>query len=185
MDTLRRERQRAVDLNLPHYRTLHNVGLYLLVFEGDFSVMKHDAFYSTDMWRRNLAIRIIGLMVYEVADDLSGLLGNSFRATLREFPLSENQWSSFNSITNQLANFRKEHRHFLKDLRNYVAAHRDHDAAKQLEIIEDVNFERTMNVAGDLYGVTRSLIAFLTEVTRISGDGPVALRHLLRREAAG
>lgn len=185
METLARERQRAVDLNMPHYCTLHNVGLYLLVFERDFAVFKYDALYSADDWRRNVALRHIALMVYEASEDLAEMLGKNWRATLSEFPLDDTHWKALNGITHDVTVFKDANRAYLKVLRNFATAHRDHDASRQIEFIEGVDHKRTLDIAGDLYDIIRALVALLIEITTISGDGRVILRHMLQRESDG
>jgi hypothetical protein len=34
---IRREYERAVGMNMPHYRSIYNVGLYVLILEYDIS----------------------------------------------------------------------------------------------------------------------------------------------------
>jgi hypothetical protein len=128
LKTIRREYRRAEDLGFEHYARLYNVALYLLVLEKDFAVLKWDGLHATDSWKRNLTTRLIGLMVYEVAHDLTKLLGKDFRQTLSHFPIDEEQWNSFNSLTSELSKFFASNRRYLKDIRNFVAAHRDRDA---------------------------------------------------------
>jgi hypothetical protein len=182
LEIIRREHRRAMEARLEHYARFYNVALYLLVFERDFTVLKWDGLHATESWKRNLTTRLIGVMVYEAAEDLSQLLGQDFREMLSRFPVDEEQRDSFDCLKRELSRFFKTNRVFLKDMRNFVAAHRDHDASKQLDVIEGIEFARTIGVAGDLYLIIRELTKFLIHVTKVGGRTHVLLDHLFARE---
>jgi hypothetical protein len=120
----------------------------------------------------------MAVLIYEASHDLLELLGKDFRSTLETFPLTENDWRNLNEITKALNQFKKENRIFLKNIRNFSAAHREQDAIKQLEIIEKVELLEIVKVGGEFYKAIRPLIDFITRVMTMMSDWRVIVQHM-------
>ena len=122
--------------------------------------------------------RQLAVLLYEASNDLPNLLGKEFRGSLKTLLLSGEDLTEFNRITKNLNQFKKSNRLLLNELRNFVGAHRDNDAGKQLEIIEKIDLLQMMGLAGDLYAVMNVLIPFLTKLTLMLGDWQVLIKHM-------
>ena len=177
---IRREYENAVKMNLPHYRNIYNVGLYVLVLEHDMTVLKHDALFSVWEWRKKYIARQFAVLLYEASNDLPALLGKNFRDSLKTLPLTDDELANFNTIAKYINQFKKNNRVTLNELRNFAGAHRDNDAGKQLDVIEKVNLLAMIELAGDLYESIRALISFLTRLTILLGDKNILLKHLAK-----
>jgi len=127
--------ERAKKSDMPHFQRVYNAGLYVLVFEYDIAILKNDALFAIRAWKRNFVARQLAVILYEAAHDLPELLGKEFRVSLNTFPLTDADWETFNGIMKLISKFKNEHRDLLNELRNFVGAHRDKDAGKQLQII--------------------------------------------------
>lgn len=163
---------------MPHFKRVYNVGLYILVFEYDISILKNDALFATSAWKKNFVARQFAIILYEAAHDLPELLGKDFRASLKTFPLTDSDWEAFNRTMKLVSKFKNEHRDLLNELRNYVGAHRDKDAGSQLDIIEKVDLLKMMELSGQFYDAMRELVPFLTKLTLSLGDWRVILKHM-------
>ena len=175
---IRREYERAVEMNMPHYRNIYNVGLYVLVLEHDITVLKHDALFAVWEWKKKYIARQFAVLLYEASHDLPTILGKNFRASLGTLPNTEDELNKLNSLTKSLSQFKKDNRAMLNELRNYAGAHRDNDAGKQLQVIEKVNLLQMMELAANFYETIRELIPMLSRLTVKLGDPNVLLKHV-------
>ena len=102
----------------------------------------------------------------------------AIRESLKTLPLSDAEWERFNGIMKKINKFKQEHHGLLNELRNYVGAHRDQDAGKQLEIIEKVDLLKLMEVSGQFYEAFKELVPFLIRTTLLLSDRKVILKHM-------
>ena len=174
--------ERAKKNEMPHFQRIHNAGLYVLLIEYDMAILKNDALFALRNWKKNFVARQFAVLLYEAADDLPELLGKEFRESLKTLPLSDAEWACFNGIMKKINKFKQEHRGLLNELRNFVGAHRDQDAGKQLEIIEKVDLLKLMEISGQFYEAFRELMPFLARITLLLGDWKVILKHMPSKE---
>ena len=80
--TLTEQKLKAQERGLVHAERIHNVGLYLLLMDRDFAVLKVDMVSTFEDWRLKHTARQMGLLLYEVCDDLSHMFGKDFRTSL-------------------------------------------------------------------------------------------------------
>lgn len=182
--TIRRELQLAQELGLTAIATVYNVALFLMIFERDFLLLRDDVLFARSSWRRQWALRIMVLNIYEATEDIGQLLGKSFRSTLHEFPLTEEDWNAFNALRSGFAQLKRRNRPVLKELRNAVAAHREHDADKTLALVEGLEFDDVVDMAGELYDQIRPTYDFLVRVGYLWCHPSVQLKHALAALAA-
>ena len=69
--TLTEQKIKAQERGLVHAEPIHNIGLYLLLMDRDFAVLKVDMVSTFENWRLKHTARQMGLLLYEVCDDLS------------------------------------------------------------------------------------------------------------------
>lgn len=169
---------RAKKNDMPHFQRVYNAGLYVLVFEYDIAILKNDALFAIRAWKKNFVARQLAVILYEAAHDLPELLGKEFRVSLKTLPLTEADWETFNGIMKLVNKFKNKHRDLLNELRNFVGAHRDKDAGKQLEIIEKVDLLKMLELSGQFYEAVRELVPFLTKLTLSLADWRVILKHM-------
>ena len=176
--TIREQHKNAKDKGMEHYERIYNVSLYLLIFEYDIAILKNDALFSVRRWKKGFVARQMAILLYEASQDIPNLLGKDFRTSLIEIRVTEDELKEFNAITKALNKFKNEHKDILKKLRNFAGAHRDKDAAKQLEVIEEVDLLGVMELAGDFYKAIRNLIPFMIKIILKMGDWKVLIKHI-------
>jgi len=183
IDVIKREHKRAIDLNLEHYARFYNVCLFILVIEYDLSVLiQYSVKAYTRNWEKKFIARQIAVLLYEAIEDIPQLLGKNYRASLRTIPLWDEAEKELNRISKELNQFKKSHSKMLEELRNFVTAHRDRDAAKQMEIIDNLDSDSIYKLVGDFYDIVNPLVPFITRITRILGNPSVIVHHLSERD---
>ena len=183
IDVIKREYKRARDANLEHYVRFYNVSLFILIMDYDMSVLsQHYIRAYTRDWERKFIARQMAVLLYEISKDIPEILAKEFRASLKTLPLWDEAEKEINQISKNLNQFKVSHGKMLGELRNIVTAHRYHDAAKQMEIIDNLNSDSIYKLVGDFYDCAKPLLPFMTRITRILGNPSVIVDHLSERD---
>ena len=176
---LRDEHRKARANGFAHRERILNVGLYVLLMDRDFSILKTEMVSTLDRWHLKFIARQVGTLVYESCDDLTSLLGKDFRQSLAAVHINEREFRRLNEISKQLNEFRKDNHDLLYNrIRNVVSAHRTQDSAEFLNAIEGIDPLRVFRLGGDFFDIVRSLIAFLIEAIRQTGQLHVIIKQL-------
>lgn len=177
--TLRDQHRKARANGLSHRERILNVGLYVLLMDRDFSVLKTEMVSTLEPWRLKYTARQIGALVYESCDDLTSLLGKDFRQSLAAVDIKEAEFQRFNEICKQLNEFKKNNHELLyNQIRNVVSAHRAQDSAEFLNAIETIDPLQVFRLGGDFFDIIRSLIGFLVGATRQTGQLHLIIKQL-------
>jgi hypothetical protein len=172
--------ERCRKLGLADADRIYNVGLYLLLADRDCAVLKVQMISSFENWNLRFTARQIALLVYEVCDDLIGLLGKQFRQSLITLSATEDDMNKFNKIYQQLTKFTNTNHQFLyNDIRNLVAGHRSQDSLEFLPAVEAIDPLRVFRLGGDFFEIVHALIHFLTETLVRMAHPQIALKQLL------
>lgn len=179
IDTIKRNYKKAKENNLEHYVIFYNVCLFILVMEYDMSVLIQSYIKEYEKnWENKYFARQMVLLLYEVSEDITQILGREFRASLKTIPLWDGAEKEINKISKEINQFKASNHGKLEEIRNFVIAHRDHDAIKQLEIIDNLNSNNINELLVDFYGIFNPLVPFMTRVVNIMGDPRVMLHHI-------
>ena len=123
------------------------------------------------------------MLLHEAAEDLPQLLGKEYRQWLKELELGEAWFEALNSIGKKLSAFRKAHGDFLHDVRNYVGAHRHHDAITQLDTMDRFKAIEVYRLAGELSEPVRDMVAFYTRLLQYMHNPVVMLCHVAKLQS--
>ncbi len=175
---VRKEYERAIANEMPHYERIYNVGLYVLLLEYDIAMLKNDALFAIRPWKKHFVARQLASLLYEASQDMPELLGKEFRVSLKTLPLSDEDWENFKKITKRFNEFKIQNRVILNEIRNFVSAHRDKSATNQFRVLEKIDLLSVLNISGDFYVPMRELIPFMIKITLILGDWNVLLKHM-------
>ena len=182
IDTIKREHQRASDANLEHFAQFYNVVLFILVMDYDVSVLSQYYVKAyTRYWEKKFVARQMAILLYEASEDIPQLLGGDFRASLKTIPLWNEAEKELNKISKELNRFKRSHSEMLKELRNFVTVHRDHNTVKQMDIIDNLNPDKIYALLGDFYDIMNTLALFMIRIVRVMGNKSVILHHLSER----
>jgi hypothetical protein len=180
IQTLREQQIKARERGLVHAERIHNVGLYILLMDRDFSVLKIEMVSTFEMWRLRFTSRQMALLLYEVCDDLTKLLGKDFRDSLAALKINEADMQKFNQICKRLNEFKKANHQFLyHDIRNLVVGHRTQDSIEFLIAIEALDPVKVFKLGGDFFEITRLLIDFITETMLHMAKPQITMKQLI------
>lgn len=179
IQTLRQQQQKCRDLGLLDIERVYNVALYLLLIDRDGASIRGEMVSGFDVKRLRLAARQQALLIYEACDDLTQMLGKTFRHSLAQLGLRETSLQKFNSILKQLHTFKRVNHSFLyNDIRNIGAGHRAKDALEFLRRTEAINPLDVFKLGGEFFDIVRLVLDFLLETMVYCGQPANIMRQL-------
>jgi hypothetical protein len=113
-------------------------------------------------YRRRLHLRFLATLIYEFLDDLQVVLNRDLRPEVETLLDSPEEKAQFREICQRLNRTRDANSKALSEIRNNVAAHRDHDPQKQLAIIESLNDDSLLRLAYEVSNWLAVLEAWCT-----------------------
>jgi hypothetical protein len=170
----------AKGLNARGIRAVFNVSLYLLLLDDDLAYFTDDLVYAVGERRRRFLAKHEAILLYEAADDLPQLLGKDFRAAVAALGADDPLKKRLNEASSGLHRFWNEHREFLNDIRNALAAHREHDALTYVEKLESVKPLEVMGLAAEFSVLLERLIAVLTDIAKLTIGIPGVIADMKR-----
>lgn len=180
VSAMRRIRAGAVQLELPNVIKAYNLGLYILLLELDWAEMNWDMIHASNDWRRKYVARQMAVLLYEASEDLTQLLGQNYRDTLKSLGIGSELLQELGQISRQLNRFKESNQVFLKRIRTFVGAHRDHDAAAQLDILDSLEPLKVYSLAGDFYAPLRALVDLQVRLIPLVGNIESLLKQYLK-----
>ncbi|MGR4869435.1 hypothetical protein ACIPRI_11275 [Variovorax sp. LARHSF232] len=180
--TFKNNIEKARTYRLPTYEGVFNVGLFIAIAEQDLSTYAESILHGRSQWHRKFHARGLAVLLYELAEDLPELLGKNYRKWLIELGLGDEWLDRLNAITKSIAAFRRAHEPFLLKVRNYVGAHRDHDAYAQLEVLEGLDVLEVFGLAPLLSSPLDQLVVFNIDLNRYLSKYNVILAQMARAE---
>jgi hypothetical protein len=123
------------------------------------------------------------VLLYESAEDLTQLLGKRFRDAAIALGASADQQKRLNEASASLNEFWRQHREFLDDIRQALAAHREHDALLYAEKLDALKPLEVMRLAAEFSGHLERVIAVLVELAELT-TGTASILKDVRRSAA-
>lgn len=177
---LKKRHHDAKAAELEHFERFYNVALFIVVLDYDVAVLTGYFASAYREWEKKFAARQLAILLHEASDDLPKLLDGEFRNSLKAIPLPDSDLNEVREVLRILHSFKKRNRAVLSELRHYVGAHRDHDAGKQLEIIEQINPMAIYQLAGDFYVGIHRLTPLLIKVTTMLSHPGIMITHCLK-----
>ncbi|MBI5675705.1 MAG: hypothetical protein HZC48_07790 [Nitrospirae bacterium] len=167
----------ATRANVPAYLGVYNVGLFIALLEQDISAYSESIFFAKSEWKRQFFARGLAVLLHEGAEDVSQLLGKQYRNWLNVLELDDNWITALNEINAKLSQFQKNNSRFLKKVRNYVGAHRDHNASTQLDILSDLKAIEVYRLGAEFSEPLRNLVTFYTQLLTYMHNPAVMLHQ--------
>lgn len=175
--TLRARCEEAKRADSKTYLGLYNTGLFIALLNRDIVTYNESIFFARSEWHRQFHARNLAVLLYETAEDLPQLLGKNYRLWLSDIDLDKSWLDSLGAITAKLAQFKINHSAFLKEVRNYVGAHREHDSLAQINVLDYLNYLDIYKLAGDLFVPIRDLVDFNIKLLNYMHNPAVMLKH--------
>ena len=181
LPTIESQWLKAKELGLAKYSTLYNSMSFLLLLHYDFAVLAYNHATEVDERKQNLYARQLCLLIHEALEDVPTVFGSSFRKAASSLPNGDSYISAISAVLKTLSDIRKANRGPIAEIRNFVVAHRDHDALKQLEIMRKIDNLWLMSVSSQFTDFLGKMANALTPLLLGMGDKATIFKHVLGR----
>lgn len=138
-----------------------NALLFCLVVSRDLACLGEDLLQPKSEWHGNLYARLLALTLVEYTEDLSAMLGRSFRESALALDDAPNAEERLNNLLLKLHCFRREEDKFLRGIRNNTVGHREHDARAQADWISRLDPLKIRDLGGDLDDWTNDFLEYI------------------------
>lgn len=169
-DEVKNQMERAQDVGFTAFGNVQNVSLYLLLLDQDLQDYVLQLSKAVGHRQRIFAARGLAVLLYEAAEDIPELFGRHYRTLLKEYSVSDEIMALLNNGVGNLNAFKKQNADALKRIRSYVGAHRDKDAAKQIEVLSAIDPFAVFKMAPELTQGLKVLIEAQTQITAHFGQ---------------
>lgn len=137
---------------------------FCLVVSKDLSCLGEDLLQPRSRWHGNLYARLLALTLVEYAEDLSAILGRSFRESALALDDAPNAEERLNNLLVKLHHFRRENDEFLRRIRNNTVGHREHDARAQADWISKLEPLKILALGGELEDWTNDFLEYILPI---------------------
>ncbi len=172
--------QQARKLKADNIKIVVNVGLYLLLLDQDVADFTNDLINAIGDRRRRFIAKHEAILLYEAAEDIPQLLGQEFRAAVKALGIPNSLMSRLNGVSSDLSEFWKDERNFLGSIRNAIAAHRERDALRYLEVLQALEPLKVMRRAADMSELLERLAGVLIEIALLTSSPATILQDMMR-----
>ena len=131
---------------------------------------------DNDLWELQDVIKTAYIAIYETSEKLIKNIGKIMKFINSNFPSYD--CSSLKDVKKCLAKFREDNAGELKHVRNNVAAHRDNDVCKQLDISKNLHLSDAVKLVVEYGNIINDLG---TVVSPIKGLGIKMLNRVYGR----
>lgn len=158
--SLKKQCEDAETHGLKNHAVIYNAGLFVVLLEQDLSAYSTALYYANSKYHQQFAARGMAVLLYEGAEDIPTVFGKNYREALRDLQLADSWLQALNTSTAGFNKFKQEHATFLKDIRNYVGAHREQNALAQLKVLESLDHMAVYRLGATFSEPLRSLVNF-------------------------
>lgn len=177
LPTIEAQWQTANQLGLSEYSTLYNSMSFLLLLHYDIAILAYDHATEVDERKQNLYARQLCLLIHEALEDVPAVFGGSFRKAAASLPDGEKYVLAISGVLKSLSDIRKTNQVPIAEIRNFVAAHRDHDALNQLTIMRKIDNLWLISVSSQFIEFLGKMAGALTPLLTKMGNPAVILKH--------
>ena len=183
LPTIESQWKTANQLGLTKYSSLYNSMLFLLLLHYDFAVLAYNHATEVDERKQNLYARQLCSLIHEALEDLPAVFGTVFRKAAISLPNGDIYLSAISGVLKTLTDVRKANQSSIAEVRNFVAAHRDHDALRQLEVMRKIDNLWLMSVSTQFIEFLGNMANTLTPLLSEMGNPSVILQHVTGRNS--
>jgi len=144
---------------------VHNAGIFLLLLQRDVVILRYDLATESDRVRKVFLARQLAIVVYEGATDLPAVFGKDYRLALTAIGMEANFIKNLGTAMRPISQFMQKNRSGLEAIRNYIAAHRDHNGWLQAKLMRAIDPEKLLWVGIAFGRLLVPLVTFQGKVT--------------------
>jgi len=147
----------------PDVDRLYNMIQFTLLWQVDLLCLLDELRVRRSGWKRKLFGRHVALVGYEAMKDSKAFLDFQLREILTGYGRLDELEGRLRSVHSSLERLRKGQEEKLGDLRNYTVAHRDEDAAAQLDRLRKLDTKAMARFGEELLAWLTQLYNFLSD----------------------
>jgi hypothetical protein len=182
INTCTKYRRFCEDEKLTRPAEVYRISEFLLICMCDISVLAYDVIHCPPSWRQNLYARLLALTLVEVTEDLTQILGSTFKNKLAEAFNRPELSDQVKVLSKGLSQFRAAHEKELRAIRNLAAAHRAHDPEVQLKFITGLDIDPLLDLAREFVTHSNGLVHFITTELLLKMDLRWIVKQFAERE---
>lgn len=165
LETLRQEKKRAEGHGALSLAEVHNTGIYLVLFNFDLTVLMKLMLLERNESIRKVYAKQLALLIYEMFEDFSEIFGKNILEVIKGLPQKDKLMHDFKEIGQGLRNYKKVYEKELRNIRNIVVAHRDHDGNAQIQALSEIDTKEIQILAGEIETWNWQVVKLLTDLT--------------------
>jgi hypothetical protein len=135
----------------------------------DITLLLRDFIRSRRAWEKAMYARFAYMTFVEAVEDVPELLGGKFRKNLQSAEIPNEVLLKLNEILKRWNNFRINHEEDLRAVRNIGSAHRDKNIKKMLDVIENMDENKVIDVFEKFLQLLNLLTPFFTDIMSMLG----------------
>lgn len=120
---------------------------FVLLNHRDIVQLIVDIVRAQNPERAALYVRVLAVVLFELCEDLDELFNRDFRERFVSFFPDVAGSDQFRQMCKEFNRFREVSKHTLKDVRNCVMAHREHNVSRQLKLLEALDQNSILDLA--------------------------------------
>jgi hypothetical protein len=159
-------RSGAYGTNLELLKWLDDFCLFTIFSLYDLWILQCDYEKSTKKYQQNYYARQTALLCFELLSDVPQILNENFQKLLLEKISNKDINERAKLIRKKLNQMRNEKESELKNIRDLVAAHRDHDISRQIETINSMDNKKIIQFAFDYMKLIEELGSLFNDVIK-------------------
>jgi hypothetical protein len=160
----------AANKRLPGLCVIWDAAAYMNIASLDLAVLGESLMFDEVEWRRRHHARHAALLMFELFDDYSSMLGKEFRTAVSKLPDGQAILDDLDARSKGFNRIRGQFSSVLKLIREYSVAHRDHSGVKQLEVIYHIQPTVIFRLCAEVDSLMNEVGAVLQRALLSSAD---------------
>lgn len=149
----------AIGINRDDATSIINTYGYFNLLSYDLVSVGYNLYFEQERWRKIYFARQVALLIYEAFEDIPVITGKIFKIHFEEvrgIKAADDFLEELKSLGKKLNKLKSDNREYLLNIRINVAAHRDLDINKQLDIITNINPYSIIAIMTDLENILKA-----------------------------
>ncbi len=155
-----------------------NSALFNALSEQEISSFSRAIYLADTEQERHFHAKHLAVLLCEISEDYTELLGKHYLSALQKLGIEASDLKDLEEIKDVVRAFRKKHEKFLRRVREYIGAHRDHLGTEQLQVSRSFVAMDVYRLAGEFSVVIRRLLDFSIRVQPIVDSPRAVIRNI-------
>lgn len=140
--------------------SIMNTFLFVRLSLIDIVILTKLYLESNKEYEKELLSRQLCINIYEILEDLPAIYGSQFKESIYALDDNVELIEGRKKIQKEIVNLKEHVSKEFYEIRNYTAAHKDHNSLKQLEILSNISQEKIINAALEIHSLYTQIGAY-------------------------